>query len=137
MATVTGKLNQNMRPHVWFFAVSDCDGELKNAFPNFTNLKLEVTMHLLDEGSEFSMEDKGSLQWVGVLAIIEISMFFITLSFCIKDFRRNEEYDLPLIVVIVVLALEALHNVCFFIHLLNYSRNGVGLVGLVLISEVL
>jgi hypothetical protein len=43
---ISGKLSQSQRPHVWFFAISDCENTFLKEFPNPENVKIEVTMHM-------------------------------------------------------------------------------------------
>eukprot|EP00932_Pfiesteria_piscicida_P004395 SRR837773.14299.p2 GENE.SRR837773.14299~~SRR837773.14299.p2 ORF type:complete len:181 (-),score=68.22 SRR837773.14299:346-813(-) len=51
---VEGSLAQSRRPHIWYFAVSDCDGALQN-FTHRLKFEFKATQ---DGGSEFSVEMK-------------------------------------------------------------------------------
>lgn len=54
-AVFEGTLNQNVRPHVWFFAISDCKGEMAKAFHDGDDIQLRIKLHVKNpNGSEFS-----------------------------------------------------------------------------------
>merc|ERR1712107_572244 len=54
---VSGSLSQSVRPHIWYFALSDCGGALQN----FTHrLRFEFNAKQAN-GSQFSIEMRGMM----------------------------------------------------------------------------
>ena len=52
-----GSLTAKVRAHLWYFAFSDCQRELRNSFPIENNVKLEVELHIKNVGdTEFTLE---------------------------------------------------------------------------------
>jgi hypothetical protein len=52
---VDGTLSQKIRPHVWYFTASDCEGYLADVKPR---LRFEFTF-IQSDGSHFSTEEQG------------------------------------------------------------------------------
>jgi hypothetical protein len=88
--------------------MNDCEGEFLRAFQNDRDVTIEVHIHLQDHQSEFSLEDKWALQWVGLLVVLELVVLYHVLRVSIRNFNVNEELDWPLTVVVAVLVLETL-----------------------------
>lgn len=127
-----GSIAQNVRPHVWYFAISDCGGNLLNG-----TYGLDVEMEFKqDGGSHFSVE----LQWApsaNLLTLVGCSFFL--LSFC----RRSRVFFIrtgslhPVIwtlgcVVVFQYVAQCLHTG----HLAIYRSDGQGSRAMEVLSEV-
>lgn len=53
-----------------------------------------------------------------------------------KDYNRNEELDWPLIILILAIGIETLHNYIYLIHLISYVGDGIGIVPMQIISDI-
>jgi hypothetical protein len=72
-------------------------------------VKLEITIHLTNtDDSEFSYEDRGSLELIGFLTLGNLAIIYYVVMYSLRDFRKNEEYDWPLIILIITLVFETL-----------------------------
>eukprot|EP00445_Apocalathium_hangoei_P043291 CAMPEP_0203969728 /NCGR_PEP_ID=MMETSP0359-20131031/97603_1 /ASSEMBLY_ACC=CAM_ASM_000338 /TAXON_ID=268821 /ORGANISM="Scrippsiella Hangoei, Strain SHTV-5" /LENGTH=432 /DNA_ID=CAMNT_0050907669 /DNA_START=42 /DNA_END=1338 /DNA_ORIENTATION=- len=128
-----GSIAQNVRPHVWYFAISDCRGTLKNGT---YGLDFEIEFKQ-DGGSHFSVE----LQWAtsaNLLTLLGCSAFLW--SFCrrSRSFLQRTGSLHPVIwslggVVILQYLAQCLHTG----HLAIYRSDGQGSRGMELLSEVL
>jgi len=128
-----GTIRQNVRPHVWYFAISDCNRTLKNGTYTF-QFELEAKQ---EGGSHFSVE----LQWAPIanlLSLLGCSAFLF--SFWRRSCRFfNSVGSLhPVIytlgaILVVQFAAQALHTG----HLTLYRWNGQGSRVMEVLSEVL
>eukprot|EP00933_Yihiella_yeosuensis_P052171 TRINITY_DN50189_c0_g1_i1.p1 TRINITY_DN50189_c0_g1~~TRINITY_DN50189_c0_g1_i1.p1 ORF type:complete len:302 (+),score=55.35 TRINITY_DN50189_c0_g1_i1:220-1125(+) len=67
---INGTLTQNIRPHIWYFVLSDCHASLQN----FTH-RLKYEFHAFQEDeSEFSVEMRGMLT-ANILFLLAFSIF--------------------------------------------------------------
>jgi hypothetical protein len=53
----TGTLSAVVRAHLWYFAFSDCDRRLRDAFAGNDKVRFEVELHIRNPGNtEFTLE---------------------------------------------------------------------------------
>jgi len=131
-APLNGSLNQNIRPHIWFFALSDCDGVLRN----FTH-RIKFEFHAQqDGGSEFSVE----MMWLlpfNCLFFIGLSIYTWWVYKQATAFRRSAGSLHPVIWILFVgVIVHFVGQLFHTLHLLRYSRDGSGLKLLEVLSEV-
>uniref|UniRef100_A0A7S1L7D0 GPR180/TMEM145 transmembrane domain-containing protein n=1 Tax=Alexandrium catenella TaxID=2925 RepID=A0A7S1L7D0_ALECA len=128
---VNGSLLQNVRPHVWYFAIRDC----KQALPSAVHIDFEF--HALQEGgSEFSVELYGT-QAVAAAKIVLGTAFFPW--FCRAAFQSRQSAG-SLHPVILVLGIAAVTQyvgyACHWCHLSVYQANGSGVRLLDVLGEL-
>eukprot|EP00928_Gymnodinium_smaydae_P006759 TRINITY_DN12409_c0_g4_i1.p1 TRINITY_DN12409_c0_g4~~TRINITY_DN12409_c0_g4_i1.p1 ORF type:complete len:362 (-),score=66.36 TRINITY_DN12409_c0_g4_i1:204-1289(-) len=130
---VQGSLNQNVRPHIWYFALSDCGGALRN----FTHrLKFEFTARQADE-SEFSVEMRWMLS-MNVLWLVGLIVFLYDFIQRTKKFSKSAGSIHPVIWTLAsAMALQFVGQVFHTLHLWSYRSNGAGIKGFEVLSEVL
>ncbi|CAE8660626.1 unnamed protein product, partial [Polarella glacialis] len=132
-AWLTGSLSQSVRPHIWYFAVSDCDKSLQN----FTH-RLKFEFHALQEnGSEFSIEMRGML----LCNSLFLACFTVFIWFFVQrtlDFNRKTGNVHPVIWVLAIgMLTQYLAQVFHTLHLWAYKFDGDGIKPLEVLSEIL
>jgi len=128
-----GILSQSIRPHIWYFAISDCGHQLEN----FTH-KLEFEFHATQEGgSEFSIE----MQWMLAANTAFLVVFTILLTFFWKlsgRFLRSAGSVHPVIWTLCVgMVAQYIGQLFHTLHLRSYKYDGDGLKVLDIFSEIL
>jgi len=128
-----GSLSQSTRPHIWFFAISDCDHQLEN----FSH-KLEFEFHATQEdGSEFSVE----MQWMLTANMVFLVGFTILLTCFWKGserFIRSAGSVHPVIWILCVgMVVQYMAQLFHTLHLRCYKYDGDGLKFLEILSEIL
>eukprot|EP00931_Biecheleriopsis_adriatica_P100907 TRINITY_DN76143_c0_g1_i1.p1 TRINITY_DN76143_c0_g1~~TRINITY_DN76143_c0_g1_i1.p1 ORF type:complete len:462 (+),score=74.49 TRINITY_DN76143_c0_g1_i1:55-1386(+) len=128
-----GTLHQSIRPHIWYFVLSDCH----MALANFTH-RLKFEFHASQEGgSEFSVEMKGMLT-ANVLFLASFSGFLYWFTKRTKEFSKSAGYVHPVIWTLAAGMLtqfvaQAMHT----LHLWAYKYDGDGLKACEVLSEIL
>mmetsp|Transcript_110077 Transcript_110077/g.307727 ORF Transcript_110077/g.307727 Transcript_110077/m.307727 type:complete len:437 (-) Transcript_110077:59-1369(-) len=130
---VTGELRQTVRPHIWYFALSDCDHALQNITHR---LRFEFVANQ-EGGSEFSIEMAGMLL-ANCLFLTCIGAFIWRFSIQTVAFHRTTGSVHPVIwglscAILVQLLAQLLHT----LHLWRYSYDGSGVKALEVLSEIL
>lgn len=122
-----------MRPHVWYFAVSDCNGTLQNGTQT---LQVEFRARQEDK-SEFSAEQRWSLTFGG---FNWAAFTFFLADFCrrCRDFSQSAGTVHPVIWALGAAVLLQYVSLCSSMgHLTLYSRNGYGNPALSLLSDII
>lgn len=129
---VEGKLSQSVRAHVWYFAVSTCDGEMENAT---TRVRWEGRM-LQPDKSELSVELQGMLTFHLVYLIVFLLCLGKYYQLC-KDFVRSAESLHPVIwVMSIALLLQLLGEFMRAWYLWGLSSNGLGTKAFDVLAEI-
>ncbi|CAD8096242.1 unnamed protein product [Paramecium sonneborni] len=132
-----GSLTAKIRAHLWYFAFNDCQNQLRNSFPNENKVKLEVELHIKNVGgTEFTLEQFGILQIIGVIALIDIIMLIYNGNQILEKQRKYEEFSLPLFLLVITLLLETFSYSLLTLHLWIYSENGAGQLFLQVFSVI-
>ncbi|CAK0855447.1 unnamed protein product, partial [Prorocentrum cordatum] len=129
-----GALDQRVRPHIWYFALSNCGN------PVNSNETVEVEFELRarqEGGSEFSVEARRMLG-AHCLAIGLLTVFLVDYAARCVAFQRSTFSIHPVIWVlsgalVLQFSAQALHSV----HLCLYGSDGVGAQTLDALSESL
>lgn len=132
-AWASGTLVQKMRPHIWYFAVSDC-----NQDQGGPPLSLEYEIHLTQvDGSEFSIEMRGMSVWS--IAVVMASACFIASywSRCQSFMESAGGLHTVIWTLSAAMAMQFVAQVLHAVHLWRYSSDGSGLHAMDMISEVL
>jgi len=128
-----GSVNQNVRPHIWYFVTSVCDQDFSEA-P--LHLEYEILMNQAD-GSEFSVEMQGMMK-VNVIVLVCLIAFLARYCSRCKAFFASAGQLHPVIwalssAILLQFAAQSLHT----LHLSMYQSNGTGSLFLDWLSEVL
>lgn len=131
-AWVNGSLHQSMRPHIWYFALQDCD----NALQNFTHrIKYEFHAQQSDD-CEFSVESRWSLS-SNVICLFALSVFVFHCYTRAKSFFKETGVHPVVWTLATAIIMQYLAQLCHTGHLYWYRSDGKGLKGLEVISEIL
>lgn len=127
-------MNQVVRPHIWYFALSSCN----QRHTQNNTLIIDYEIHLEQgDSSEFSLEMRYMLP-ANAVAMLASSVFFLRYAVRCQAFRRSMG---SLHVVIWILTgamlLQYVGQVLHIAHLCTYGQDGVGLQIFDLLSEVL
>lgn len=128
-----GTLSQMVRPHIWYFAVSNCNQKLAQV-PVSIEYEIEMTQ---GDGSEFSVEMQNMLAW-NSFGLMCLTAFIIRYCFRCHAFACSAG-RLHQVLWILAAAMgfqftaQALHT----IHLWAYRSDGIGIHSLDVCSEVL
>jgi hypothetical protein len=129
---ISGTLSQKARPHVWFFALSDCEHRLEAK----TRLRVEVTL-LNTENSQFSLEERG-LEYIYPLLLVFFSAFLFTSTRKVLErYRRTEEIEGPQVGLVIAISAAFLSLMFMCGHIWAYSYNGQGFVLLDFLAQAL
>jgi hypothetical protein len=129
----TQTFTQNIRPHIWYIAVSDCNGSLNNSTHR---IKFEIRFRQAG-GSEFSVEMRYLIP-ANIIILIGFTCFFRYYWKGARQFAASAGSTHPVIWTLsVTMGVQYLAQFLHTLHLLQYSYNGSGLKALEVISEVL
>lgn len=129
---VSGNLHQSVRPHIWYFALHDCD----NSLQNFTHrLKFEFTAKQDDE-SEFSIEMRYMLA-ANLICLFGFSAFGYVFCTKARSFFRSAGVHPVVWTLATAIALQYLAQVLHTIHLYKYNGDGQGLKACEVLSEIM
>lgn len=128
-----GTLSQKVRPHIWYFAVSDCNQQL-SGMP--LAIEYEIRMTQVD-GSEFSVEMKSMMAWNALVLLCLV-------VFIVRFYTRCHTFALSagglhqvIWILIASISLQFAAHTLHTMHLWSYQTNGTGIRTLDIISEVL
>ncbi|CEM31130.1 unnamed protein product [Vitrella brassicaformis CCMP3155] len=131
---VTGVLHQSIRPHVWYFAFSDCQellGPTSGPFP----VMFESVM-LQEDGSQFSYELLGTRFAAAMQALSYIVMMLVFLKRELELMRTQPLHPIIQVLNVAILS-SAAGSLLNMTHLFFYAHNGTGLTLCDVLSEVL
>lgn len=129
---ISGTLSQKARPHVWYFAISDCDKKLDSK----TRLKVEMTITNIG-GSMFSLEEQGlEYLYPFLLAFFTVFLFSSTRKF-LQRYHHTEEIEGPQLILSLATSAAFVSLALECIHVLVYSYNGSGVVVLDFFAQAL
>jgi len=86
---------------------------------------LQIDLHITNSnGSEFSSEETGIIYMVLILSVAITMIFSFYLGKIKQDFKKNEELDWALAILIMVIGFEMLHNYLLLWHMTIYAYDG-------------
>jgi len=131
--TVFGSLSQSVRPHIWYFALSDCSGALQN----FTH-RLKFEFHAQQAGgSEFSIEQSGMLS-LNVFFFLGFCAFIYIFYQRTRKFSESAGSIHPVIwTLTIAMVAQFIAQAFHVIHLWRYQSDGQGVKALEVLSEIL
>lgn len=134
-SAITGTLNQYVRPHVWYFAVSSCE-EGASLPIDPTQLRFEITMKQ-GTGSHFSSEQKGMLPVQTFLCVVYTGFILLVLRRISAFFGSAGSVHPVINMLLGGLVVQYVARVAHVGHLWRYAGDGMGCRGLEIFSEVL
>lgn len=131
-----GDVYQSVRPHIWYFALSNCDGPKARNTLNGTYL-IDYEIRAQDSGSEFSVE----MRYMFFMSVVALLIFSVVLvTFAVRCFacRRNTGH-VHVVVWVLTLAmlLQFAGQISEIAHLWRFRSDGVGMQMLDTLSQVL
>jgi hypothetical protein len=129
----SGTLIQKMRPHIWYFAMSDCNQDLGGS-----PLSLEYEIQLTQvDGSEFSVEMRGMLTW-NCIVLLGLSVFIACYwAHCHSFIKSVGGLHQVIWALSAAISLQFVAQVLHTLHLWRYRDDGTGMHTVDLMSEVL
>jgi len=117
----SGAVEHRVRPHIWYFALSDCAISLPHS--------LEVDFELRarqEDGSEFSIEARQMLGVHGA-ALLSYTIFLaIFAHYCLQRWYSVETLHPLIWAFAAALGLQYASQTSYMAHLLRYRTDGVG-----------
>lgn len=129
------EIEYSSRSQVWYAVVADCNGYLHKLYPAMPYI--DVDIHMLNSGSEFSSEEYGVITLNIILFLVYAYFLASTTYAVVIEALRNDNVDNPTMGTILAIYMELLHIIAQTIHLFIYSYNGSGFFLLDVISTVL
>lgn len=129
----TGTVAQNVRPHIWYFVVSNCRQALGTS-----PFVLEYEIHMTQvDGSEFSVEMRSMLSWNSFVLLCFLPFIaYFCVRCCTFASSAGGLHDV-IWVLAAAIAFQFAAQVLHTLHLWRYQSDGIGLHALDLLSEVL
>lgn len=128
-----GTVSQNIRPHIWYFGISKCNKDL-TTIPLYLEYELHMTQ---GNGSEFSIEMCGmmALNFLVLICLVGFAVRYCERcrAFSSSAGKLHEVIWVLSAAIALQFAAQSLHT----LHLWSYTSNGVGILVLDLMSEVL
>mmetsp|Transcript_63626 Transcript_63626/g.151799 ORF Transcript_63626/g.151799 Transcript_63626/m.151799 type:complete len:435 (+) Transcript_63626:72-1376(+) len=127
-----GNVGQVVRPHIWYFALTDCQGSRLGNATRLLDFEFEARQ---PDASHFSYEMR-LMPWACLVALAGLSVFLLRFVARCRDFRSSAGSLHPVIwvlaaAVLLHVASQALHAA----HLCSYARDGQGLALLDTLGE--
>lgn len=132
-AWTSGTLIQKMRPHIWYFAMSNCNQELGGG-----PLSLEYEIHMTQfDGSELSVELRNMIAW-NSMGLVCLGAFIVRYSArCLAFASSAGGLHQVIWVLSATIALQFSGQALHTLHLWKYQSDGIGITSMDLLSEVL
>lgn len=129
-----GSVNQVVRPHIWYFALSSCN---QRHTLNHTFI-IDYEIHLTQgDSSEFSLEMRYMLP-AHAVAALAFSLFLCRYAVRCQAFWRSAgSVHVVIWILTGAMVLQYVGQVLHIAHLCIYSHDGVGLQTFDLLAEVL
>lgn len=127
------------RPHIYYFAIMDCNGNFRQQFAQNLNSmpRVLIEWHLQNQGGdEFSYEDQGSFRLTCLLLVIQFLFGSTVIASYIKSYRQTERYLSPHPIMLGSLLAQILSCLLSTLHLWLYSYDGEGQLVLDILSKV-
>eukprot|EP00927_Polykrikos_kofoidii_P055353 TRINITY_DN49625_c0_g1_i1.p1 TRINITY_DN49625_c0_g1~~TRINITY_DN49625_c0_g1_i1.p1 ORF type:complete len:457 (+),score=72.65 TRINITY_DN49625_c0_g1_i1:56-1372(+) len=125
-------LSQNIRSHIWYFAVADCDGSLGDQAAD-----LEYELHAVQhDGSEFGVEAQYMLVTESV-AFFGFATLLLSVAYRCRKIRESVGLHPVMWALVGGATMQCASQVAHIVHLSRYSANGEGFWLLDVVAEFL
>lgn len=126
-----GSLQQVIRPHVWYFALSSCA-----PLPSSYDFEYEIRWRQFDR-SELSIELR-PMPAASFLGLLGLSLLLSAVAIRVEVMRRSCGRIHPVVrAMLGAAALQWLSQALHLLHLVVYKENGIGLHSADVLAEVL
>ncbi|CAE8596436.1 unnamed protein product, partial [Polarella glacialis] len=121
-----GSLFQNVRPHIWYFALADCKDNVVEGHQQGTyKVDYEVRWKQFDD-SELSLELR-YMPAATLLVLACLTVLFVRLAWKCRELRRDLGRLHPVVFALAAaMGLQWWSQALHLVHLRAYSQNGVG-----------
>lgn len=134
---VNGNVFQSVRPHIWYFALSNCDQDPRGRNTLNGTYLIDYEIRAQDGGSEFSIEMR-YMFFMSVAALSVFSVFLITFAVrCFACRRTTGSVHVVVWVLTLAMLLQFAGQVIEIVHLWRFRSDGVGIQTLDTLSQVL
>ncbi|KRW99052.1 hypothetical protein PPERSA_11653 [Pseudocohnilembus persalinus] len=118
---IDNELSQNVRQHMWYFAVGSCE-QSENLLQKF-GFNIEAEIQLVNSnGSQFSSEETGMITLYTVTFIFSL----LLLAYLFSTYLSQKYREWPIIILLFSFILLTSHIFFYLLHLVNYSADGKG-----------
>eukprot|EP00933_Yihiella_yeosuensis_P063993 TRINITY_DN67302_c0_g1_i1.p1 TRINITY_DN67302_c0_g1~~TRINITY_DN67302_c0_g1_i1.p1 ORF type:complete len:445 (+),score=59.68 TRINITY_DN67302_c0_g1_i1:148-1482(+) len=134
-----GAVYQKVRPHIWYFALSDCRdrfaGGILDSNRTSHTMDYEIRWRQFDD-SQFSLEMR-YMPLATAIALCGLTALFLRFASKARSFQRSLGQLHPVVYVLgFAMALEWISQVLHLIHLRGYSKDGIGFQRIDMLAEV-
>lgn len=120
---------------VVYAVITDCSGQTHQSNPSLPYI--EVDLHMLNSGSEFSHEENGIIYLYSILLLVYIYFLGSIAYQIVRAAMDKSTIDAPVMGMMFAVYMELLHIGTQCIHLYIYAYNGSGFYLLDLVSTIL
>jgi hypothetical protein len=132
----SGGVFQVIRPHIWYFALSNCDVRPSRKLQQSHLFEFEF-MARQNGGSEFSIEMKYMLP-ANIIGLAAFTGFLVRhASRCRRFFHEVGSVHFVILALSLAMLLQYAGQVLHTLHLLKYSQDGIGMHSIDVLSEIL
>lgn len=132
-----GDVYQSVRPHIWYFALSNCDEDPKARNTLNGTYLIDYEIRAQDSGSEFSVEMRYTF-FMNAAALLVFSVFLVTFAArCCACRRTTGSVHVVVWVLAVAMLLQFAGQITEIVHLWRFRSDGEGLQMLDTLSQVL
>eukprot|EP00744_Colponema_vietnamica_P007984 GILI01011426.1.p1 GENE.GILI01011426.1~~GILI01011426.1.p1 ORF type:complete len:436 (+),score=112.33 GILI01011426.1:144-1451(+) len=135
---VSGSLSQYIRPHVWFFSLSDCD---RGVFDVHGDLPLQFEFLFLNPNeNHFSVEEQGSLSIHLCILLAYVSFLVYHLRHVVSRFKTgldDSSVHPSVHLVNAAIVMAVLATLCEVLHLWVFKGDGVGVFALDILNQAI
>lgn len=125
-----GAVEHRVRPHIWYFALSDCDHVLTR------EIEVDFEFRARQEtGSEFSVEARYMLLVHSLMLLCCTAFLFSYIIRCHSLWQRAGALHPMLLGLTAAIGLQYAAQILYTLHLWRYRENGVGVWTLSAVSE--
>lgn len=127
-----GTLYQTQRPHIWYFAITDCNGFFNRSTP----IEFEFQARQFDE-SELSLEMR-YLPMATSASLVCLTMLLLEHARRCQRFKQSAGALHPVVwVLTLALGMQYIGQVFHFLHLERYDEDGEGIWAFDALAEML
>jgi hypothetical protein len=113
------------RPQVWYILLADCEGNFHKRNPELDYIEYE--MEMTNDNSHFSHEYWGVLPSTMLSLTIFSYLLGKTSLKLLKETRKNNEYDTPIVPLLLAIGCELVYLSLSTMHLLIFWYDGYGI----------
>lgn len=130
-----GSLTQNVRPHIWYFTITNCH-RIRGGEPKDQEIEYEIQWRQFDK-SEFSI-DLRYMPHATFLCLACLTALLAHFAAKMQAIRRSLGSLHPVVrTLILAVIAQWTSQVMHLVHLTSYSTNGVGLAAFDTLADVL